>query len=159
MLKSTNLSDSIDKTIDKTDIRIIELLIQNHSNKHLSTMLKIPLSTIQRRVRKLMEKGFVVSKNQIDFTKIGFKSGSIHIYLDNGNMDAILDKVSKFQGVTSLEVHIGNSDIIADIVYKEGRDLLDIIIAVKKLEGVERIVWSEFVYKYPVPINRTSFLE
>ena len=155
MLKSNNLSNSI----DKTDIQILQLLTEDYSNKRLSSMLKIPLSTVQRRVRKLIDKGFIVSKNQIDFTKFGFKSGSIHIYLDNGNMNAILDKVSKFQGVTSLEVHIGNSDIIAEIIYKHGRDLLNIITAVKKLEGVERIVWSEFIYGYPIPSNKTSFLE
>src|SRR5690349_5701922 len=94
--------------IDKTDIQILDLLIKNHSNKHLASLLKIPLSTIQRRVRKLIENGFVVSKNQINYTKFGFKSGSIHIYLSNGNMDEILDKVSGLKGVTTLEVHIGN---------------------------------------------------
>jgi DNA-binding Lrp family transcriptional regulator len=150
-----NLSDGI----DKTDVRILDLVIENHSNKHLAYILKIPLSTIQRRVRKLIENGFIVSKNQINYTKFGFKSGSIHIYLSNGNMDEILDKVSKLKGVTSLEVHIGNSDIIADVVYKEGKDLLKLITAIKKIEGVERIVWSEKILEYNLPHGNISLLE
>jgi DNA-binding Lrp family transcriptional regulator len=145
--------------IDESDVQILELLIQNQNNKDISTSLKIPLSTVQRRARKLMEKGFVTSKNYIDYTKFGFRSGSIHIFLKNGNVDTILDKVSNLKGVTALEVHIGNSDIIAEIVYKEGRDLLDLITKIKKMEGVERIVWSERIFEYPVTGNNISLLE
>jgi DNA-binding Lrp family transcriptional regulator len=145
--------------IDKIDTQILELLVQNHNNKHISKTLKIPLSTVQRRVRKLIEKGFVTSKTLINFTKFGFKSGSVHIYLDDGNVDAILNSVSKLKGVTALEVHIGNSDIIAGVVYKEGRDLLYLITNIKKMEGVKRIVWSERVFEYPLTSNNISLLE
>ena len=44
----------------------------------------------------------------------------------------------------------GNSDILANVVYKEGKELLDIIIAIKKLAEVERIVWSERIYSSPL---------
>lgn len=150
---------SITNQIDQIDVQILDLLVQNHNNKHISKTLRIPLSTIQRRVRKLIEKGYVVSKNYINFTKFGFKSGSVHIYLDNGNANTILEKVSKLKGVTALEVHIGNSDIIAGVVYKEGRELLTIISSIKKMEGVERIVWSERIFEYPLPDSNISMLE
>lgn len=145
--------------IDKTDLRVLDLLIQNITNKNIASTLKIPLSTIQRRVRNLIEKGFVVSKTHIDFTRFGFKSGSIHIYLSDGNIDTILNKVSKLKGVVLLEVHIGNSDIIAGVIYKEGKELLNLITSIKKMVGVERIVWSERIYEYPLSGNNTSFLE
>ena len=150
---------SITNQIDQIDVQILDLLVQNHNNKNISKTLKIPLSTIQRRVRKLIEKEFVISKNHINFTKFGFKSGTIHIYLTDGNFDAILSKVSKLKGVTSLEVHIGNSDIIAGAVYNQGKELLDTIISIKKIVGVERIVWSERIYEYPLPNNDISLLE
>ncbi len=145
--------------VDESDVQILDLLIQNQNNKHISTTLKIPLSTVQRRVRKLVEKGFVTSNNYFDYTKFGFKSGSLHIYLKNGNVDTVLEKISKLKGVTSIEVHIGNSDIIAGIAYKEGRDLFDIIVRIKKMEGVDRIVWSERIYEYPIIGNNISLLE
>lgn len=153
-MKTVNLSFEI----DKTDIQILDLLIQNSSNKHISSELRIPLSTIQRRVRKLIENGYIATKNHIDFTKFGFKSGTIHIYLDDGNIDAILAKASKLKGVTSLEVHIGNSDIIAGVIYKEGKELLDVIAAVKRMQGVERIVWSERIFEYNFTVNTISLL-
>ncbi len=145
--------------IDKIDVKILDLFTQNQNNKQIASALKIPLSTIQRRVRKLVEKGFVVSKNYIDFTKFGFKSGSIHIYLEDGNIDGILEKVSRLTGVRSLEVHIGNSDIIAGVVYKEGRELLKIITSIKKMEGVEKIMWSERIFEYTLSGNNISLLE
>ncbi len=153
------MKSNLSNEIDKIDIQILDLLIDNNNNKSISTALKIPLSTIQRRVRNLIGKGFVVSKNYIDFTKFGFNSGSIHIYLNDGNMDDILEKVSKLKGVNSLEVHIGNSDIIAGVVYNHGRELLDIITNIKKMKGVERIVWSERILEYALTGNNISLLE
>jgi len=150
-----NLSDRI----DKVDLQILDLLVQNSNNKYISSRLKIPLSTIQRRVRNLIEKGFIVSKNYIDYTKFGFKSGTIHVYLSNGDIDSIIDKISKLKGVTSLEVHIGNSDIIAGVVYKEGRELLNLVSIIKGMDGVERIVWSERILQYNLPGNNISLLE
>lgn len=153
------MKPNLSEGIDETDVRVLDLLIQNHGNKHISTALKIPLSTIQRRVRNLIEKGFIVSKNQINFTKLGFKSGTVHIYLDDGNFDAILDKVSTLKGVISLEVHIGNSDIIAGVVYKLGSELLQLITTIKKLNSVERILWSERILEYALPSNNASIME
>jgi DNA-binding Lrp family transcriptional regulator len=152
-------SNSLTNQIDKIDVQILDLLVKNYNNKNISKTLRIPLSTIQRRVRKLIEKGLVISKNHINFTEFGFKSGSLHIYLIDGDMNSILEKVSKLKGVNSLEVHIGNSDIIAEVVYKEGRELLEIIALIKKLGGVERIVWSERIYEYPLHNNNISLLE
>ena len=71
----------------------------------------------------------------------------LHIYLTDGNYDQIGNKVSVLKGVLSTEIHIGNSDIVSHVVYKDNRDLLNLLSMVKKMEGVERIVWSECVYK------------
>lgn len=145
--------------IDGIDLRLLDLLIKNLTNKQMSSTLEIPLSTVQRRVRNLTEKGIIVTKNYIEFKRFGFKSGSIHIYLSDGNMDSILDKLSKLKGVTSLEVHIGNSDIIAGVVYKEGKELLNIIAAIKGMVGVDKIVWSERIFEHPVSSNNVSLLK
>lgn len=155
---TTQRKELLPNEIDKIDVKILELLIQNRDNKQISSTVGIPLSTIQRRVKKLFEKGFIESKNQINFTKFGFKPGCIHIYLHDGNIDTILEKVAKLKGVTSLEVHIGNSDIICDVVYRDGRELLDIITNIKKMEGVEKTVWSERMYEYPLKKNNVSLL-
>jgi predicted transcriptional regulator len=54
----------IDKNIDEIDIKIIDLMILNKNNKEISQDLKIPLSTIQRRVRNLISVGYVTFRAQ-----------------------------------------------------------------------------------------------
>ncbi len=58
-------------------------------------------------------------------------------------------RIDELEGVTSIEIHIGNSDILANVVYKDGKKLLSLVATIKNLEVVERIVWSEMVYQSP----------
>jgi len=46
----------------------------------------------------------------------------------------------------SVEIHIGNSNMIGKIICKESKYLLRTLTDIKKLDGVEEIVWSEVVY-------------
>ena len=137
----------IDKNIDEIDIRIIDLMILDKNNKEISQDLKIPLSTIQRRVRNLISVGYVTFKTQINYQKFGFKTGLLHIYLRNGNIEETAKKIHSLQNVTTVEIHIGNSDILGHVVYRDSRALLNLISEVKKLDNVERIVWSERIFQ------------
>ena len=47
------------------------------------------------------------------------------------------------EGIISVSLHIGNSDILAEFVYVNADSMVDIISSIKKIEGVERIVWSQ----------------
>jgi DNA-binding Lrp family transcriptional regulator len=124
-------------------------LIQGKTNQEISKNLKIPLSTIQRRAKSIFNKDILMSKIHINYELLGFSTGLVHIYLSGGNIDAIADRVYE-DGITSVEVHIGNSDILGHVIYKEGKDLLNIISAIKKMNGVEQVVWSERIYQSPV---------
>jgi Lrp/AsnC family transcriptional regulator, regulator for asnA, asnC and gidA len=137
------------KKNDNIDIKIIELMVSGRNNKQISSQLSIPLSTIQRRVRTLLTKEIITPRVHLNYEKIGLKTGLLHIYLKNGDIDQIAKKVYEIDGITSFEIHIGNSDILANVVYKEGKELLNIITAIKKIEGIERIVWSERIYQSP----------
>jgi Lrp/AsnC family transcriptional regulator, regulator for asnA, asnC and gidA len=137
----------INKKNDSIDIKIIELMVSGRNNKQISSQLSMPLSTIQRRVRALLVSGIITPRVQLNYEKLGFKTGLLHIYLQNGNIDQIAEKVYEIDGITSFEIHIGNSDILANVAYKVGKELLNIIAAIKKLAGVERIVWSERIYQ------------
>jgi hypothetical protein len=74
----------------------------------------------------------------------------IHVYLADGNMRHTAEKIARLDGITSVSLHIGNSDIIGDFVYKDSDQIVDLIASIKKLEGVERTVWSEEVVVLPV---------
>ena len=47
------------------------------------------------------------------------------------------------EGIISVAIHVGNSDILAEFVYINADSLVDIISSIKKIEGVERIMWSQ----------------
>jgi hypothetical protein len=71
----------------------------------------------------------------------------LYIYLEDGDFERIANKIMELDGVTSVEVHIGNSDLIANVVYRRSIELLELIAKVKSFEKIDKIVWSEMVYK------------
>jgi Lrp/AsnC family transcriptional regulator, regulator for asnA, asnC and gidA len=116
------------------------------ANKELAANLKTPLSTIQRRTRNLIKNGTILTRSEVNYEKMGIKSGMIHIYLRDGNLDQLAHKISTFNTISSIEVHIGNSDLIANAYYRDNKQLLQTISDIKHIEGVDRIVWSEKIY-------------
>ena len=133
--------------LDKTDFRIISLLVLGYDNKKISSTLKIPLSTIQRRTRRILESGIVTLEYQPNFKMLGIKKGLLHTYLRDGQLRKTAEKVSEMDGILSVTIHVGNSDIVSEFVYDNSEELVDIIAAIKEIEGVERVVWSEEVFK------------
>jgi nitrate reductase NapAB chaperone NapD len=77
---------------------------------------------------------------------MGVKKGMLHIYLNNGDHEELARKISTLDTVNSVDVHIGNSDLVANTLYKDNGQLLQTISNIKHLEGVDRVVWSEEVY-------------
>jgi len=132
--------------IDETDTEIISHILIGKNNKEISAEMNIPLSTVQRRVRNLISKELVVYKSDINYHKFGYKVGMLHIYLKDGNMEKVAGKVKMMEGVRSVEIHIGNSDLIANVVYRDSSDLLKLISKVKSNPEVDRIVWSERIH-------------
>src|SRR5918999_161864 len=135
--------------IDNIDKKIIELLIANHDNSFISQQLAIPLSTIQRRTRKLFEKEIISTKVELNYEKLGYKRGLLHIYLKKGQLDKIGQIVVEKRGMLSVSVHVGNSDLVALFVYRNSKDLIETMTNIKEIEGVERVLWSEEVYFIP----------
>lgn len=69
--------------------------------------------------------------------------------MSDGNIDQVSKKVYDLDGITTVEFHVGNSDILGHVIYKDGKELLNIIVAIKKIDGVEKVVWSERIYQSP----------
>jgi Lrp/AsnC family transcriptional regulator for asnA, asnC and gidA len=136
--------------VDDVDIKIIELLTFGQSNKQISDKLGVPLSTVQRRRRKLTEKEFIVTRTEPNYEKLGFKRGLIHLYLNKGEIDKIGLGLSKMSGIISASVHVGNSDLVGFFIYRNTKQLLKMTTDVKQLAGVDKVMWSEEVYSINV---------
>jgi DNA-binding Lrp family transcriptional regulator len=121
-------------------------MTQDNDNKTIAEKLKVPLSTIQRRTRILLEKKYAKQICQLNYKKLGLNKGLIHIYIRTGNMRKMAEELLSNDGITSAGVHVGNSDIIGEFVYEDSEQLVDLIARVKHMDEVERAVWSEEVY-------------
>ncbi|HJT84509.1 MAG TPA: Lrp/AsnC family transcriptional regulator [Nitrososphaeraceae archaeon] len=144
--------------IDNIDKKIIELLLSNHDNSAIAKKLKIPLSTIQRRTRKLFEKELVSTKVELNYQKLGYKRGLLHVYLQKGLMEQIGKSIVKKRGILSVSVHVGNSDLVALFVYRDTKDLIETMGEIKEIEGVDRVLWSEEVYFIAPPSEKNLFI-
>jgi DNA-binding Lrp family transcriptional regulator len=51
------------------------------NNKQISAELGVPLTTIQRRTRNIIENGIMNIKIEPNFKRLGIKRGLLHIYL------------------------------------------------------------------------------
>jgi DNA-binding Lrp family transcriptional regulator len=142
--------------VDEKDLGIISYLISGYSNQQISSDLQIPLSTVQRRTRLIIQSGLLQHNFKPDYRRLGLKKGMIHVYLRDGDMKSTAGKVSGMEGITSVSIHIGNSDIVADFVYRDSEQIVNIVSSIKKIEGVDRTVWSEEVYTLPMNPQRMS---
>jgi Lrp/AsnC family transcriptional regulator for asnA, asnC and gidA len=159
MIKLNNNDPSSDMNIlriDDIDIKIIELLTFGHSNKQVSDKLGVPLSTIQRRTRKLGEKELIVTRTEPNYEKLGFKRGLIHVYLSKGEIDSVGLKLSKMGGIISASVHVGNSDLVGFFIYRTTKQLLKMTTDVKQIPGVEKVMWSEEVYSIKIDKSKNG---
>jgi hypothetical protein len=71
---------------DKVNFKIITLLVLGYYNKKISSTLKIPLSTIQRRSRIILLSKIITQEYIPNFKILGIKKGMLHIYLRDGNL-------------------------------------------------------------------------
>ena len=139
-----------DISLDNTDFRIIALLCSGRDNRQISTQLKIPLSTIQRRTRRIISSGIVNVGVQPNFKRLGLKRGALHVCLYDGDIRKRVTQLSKMDGMICSSVQIGNSDVVSDYAYENTDQLMDTISSIKHMEGVDKVMWSEEVYREPV---------
>lgn len=160
--KSSSSSSAVEfiptRKMDPLDIKIMSLMVSGLQNKQIASKLKVPLSTIQRRTRRLIEKGMISMRAEVNLQMMGFKKGLIHVYVSNGNIDQIARKMCLLDPIESVEIHIGNSDMIGNAIYNDSKQLLQTISDIKKIDGVEKIVWSEEVYNFTSNDNKMANL-
>jgi DNA-binding Lrp family transcriptional regulator len=148
--KHKSTDNDISPSFDKTDYRVISLLVLGYDNKKISSTLKVPLSTIQRRTRIILLSGIVTLEYTPSFQMLGIKKGLLHTYLRDGKLRKTAEKISEMEGILSVTLHVGNSDIVSEFVYDNSEELVDILAAIKEIEGVDKVMWSEEIFKLPI---------
>ena len=143
--------------VDSVDTKILELMVEGKVNKEISTLCKIPISTVQRRARNLISSDLVQNDYRLNYEKLGFKTGLLYIYLRDGDTESIAKKVYDLDGITYVEIHIGNADMLANVIYKDSNELFNLISEIKNIYGVARVAWSEKIYQTPYKKDIINF--
>lgn len=124
----------------------------------LSKELGMPLSTVQRR-KKRLEKNLIEISYSPRLEKLGWRSASLFILTSGGMVElgrAIMEMDDKVLSVTRI-IGKEDADIVAQVVFRTNSELTSLIDQVKEKEGVRAVSWSEAVEL--IGINTNSYLQ
>lgn len=146
---SKNYNHLARKQTDSIDIQIVSEILRNPdiSSSDLSKKLRIPLSTIQRR-RARIENSLLKKEYSFDFMAFGMRKGDLVIDVDKGrSIEVARFLLQNFKtNILSCTIRINSThNVMAHIVYKDSRDLYNLIESVKSLEYVDNVQWSEVI--------------
>ncbi len=120
---------------------------EGHIPTHeLSQQLGIPLSTVQRR-RKRLEETYLIKHYSIDPMKFGFRRIDLLIYTQGGETMSIGKELLKREEVTFAARTIGEHtiDLRIEVYVKDNSVLLNLLEDVKAMKGVRDVVWTEVI--------------
>ncbi len=147
--KKINDNDGLLVPFDSIDINIIRELLTRADIRSIdiASKYKIPLSTIQRR-RKRLEDSILEKKFLLDITKRGLRNGMILANVERGKAKEVAKMIlerHKNNTISSSTRINDQNNVIAEIIYNNSSELHNIIEQFKKLPYVSSATWSELV--------------
>jgi DNA-binding Lrp family transcriptional regulator len=136
--------------LSNADKKILKSLIASNCNVSsltLSRELGIPLSTVQRR-RKRLEANLIETVYQLKLDRFGWRSATLFVTTANTSARHIGEEMMAWNNeVVSVKRCMGenSADLQIDIVFRTNRELADIIERVKTIDGVTNVTWSESI--------------
>jgi len=128
--------------MDKLDNKIIKSLNENarKSFRAISKELKVSLSTIANRIKKLEDNGIIERYIPvINREKVGFDiTAVINLKISHGTLIETQTKISKDNHISAIYDITGDWDSLIIAHFKDRRDLNSFIKRVLSIENVER---------------------
>jgi DNA-binding Lrp family transcriptional regulator len=131
------------------DRKMLRLLLDSGGSiptHELSQQLDMPLSTVQRR-RKRLEEDYLIKHYSLDPMKFGWRKIDLLIYTEGGETMIVGKELLKREEVTYAARTIGEHtiDLRVEVFVKDNAVLLDLLEDVKAMKGVRDVVWTEVV--------------
>ena len=135
------------KKLSEVDKKMLQTLLTSSgrvSSLALSRKLEIPLTTVQRR-RKRLESEFLEVDYSLRLDKLGWRNADLLISTSKGAASSIGKELLSHNAITRVCRSIGEHtiDLHAEIVFKNNTELLNVIEWIKALDGVKDVVWTE----------------
>ncbi len=144
--------------LDKTDLRILEILTQDAKKPYTEVAKKVNVSqgTVHVRMNKLEEAGIVEKTTlKINYAKLGYDiSAFIGIYLEkSGLYDSVLAKLKDIPEITNIHYTTGNYSMFIKIHCRDTDHLKAVLHdKMQKVEGIER---TETIISLEESLDRT----
>jgi len=130
--------------IDKTDLKILEILIQDAKKPFTEVAKKVFVSqgTVHVRMNKLQDAGIVEKTTlKINYAKLGFDiTAFIGIYLEKSALyEQVLAKLKQIPEVTNIHYTTGNYSMLVKIHCRDTNHLKEVLHdKMQQVEGIER---------------------
>jgi DNA-binding Lrp family transcriptional regulator len=131
------------------DRKMLRLLLDSEGNvptHEISEQLGMPISTVQRR-RKRLEEEYLIKHYSLDPMKFGYRKIDLLIYTQGGDTMSVGQELLKREEVTYAARTIGEHtiDLRIEVFVKDNGVLLDLLETVKAMKGVRDVIWTEVV--------------
>jgi len=135
--------------LSEADRKMLKLLVDSEgtvSTHEISEVLGVPLSTVQRR-RKRLEDTYLIRTYSLDPMKFGYRRIDLLIYSEGGFTIDIGQELLKREEVTAAFRTIGEHtiDLRVEVFVKDNGVLLDLLEQVKAMKGVRDVIWTEVI--------------
>ncbi len=130
--------------IDNTDLRILEILIQDAKKPYTEVAKKVFVSqgTVHVRMNKMQEAGIVEKTTlRINYAKLGFDiTAFIGIYLEKSALyEQVLEKLKQIPEITNIHYTTGNYSMFVKIHCRDTNHLKEVLHdKMQQVEGIER---------------------
>jgi Lrp/AsnC family transcriptional regulator for asnA, asnC and gidA len=136
--------------LDKIDSKILEILKKNAREPYTKIGKIVGLSEagVRKRIRKL-EKLNIIKKYtiEVNYEALNMKIAWIGIDVKPEQLMYVIDKLKNLDNVENIYISYGDHDIMIEFIYKDQRELNDLIKLIEKMKGVVRICPAVLVEK------------
>lgn len=136
--------------LSSIDRKLLKILlspnVESKSTMSISKKLKIPVTTIRRRRRRL-ESEFLRIHYVLDIEKFGWRRVDFFISIMQGKINQVANSLVEFDQVTYVGKSIGEHtiDLRIEAIVKDNSVLLNLLEKIKGMDGVKDVIWSEIV--------------
>ena len=130
--------------IDNTDLRILEILMQDAKRPYTEVAKKVNVSqgTVHVRMNKMEEAGILEKTTlRINYARLGYDiTAFIGIYLEKSALyDMVLSKLRSIPEITSIHYTTGNYSMFVKIHCRDTNHLKEVLHdKMQQVEGIER---------------------
>ena len=130
--------------IDKTDLKILEILIQDAKRPFTEVAKKVFVSqgTVHVRINKMQEAGIVEKTTlKINYAKLGYDiTAFIGIYLEKSALyESVLEELKKIPEMTNIHYTTGNYSMFVKIHCRDTNHLKEVLHdKMQQVNGIER---------------------